>query len=129
MKHASTLTLALLATLALPVLAQTNTPNIDQRQQNQQQRIEQGVQSGALTPRETTHLEKGQAHVERMEDRAKADGTVTARERARLEHAENVQSRQIAHEKHDRQHDFNHDGVKDRPRHPDHPRHPRHPRH
>lgn len=123
MKHVSTLILTLLATLALPVLAQTSTPNIDQRQQNQQQRIEQGVQSGALTAREAERLEKGQAHVERLENRAKADGSVTPRERARLEHAENVQSRHIYHEKHDRQHDFNHDGVKDHPRHPRHPHH------
>jgi hypothetical protein len=40
---------------------------------------------------------------------------VTRQERRHLEHAQNVQSRHIAAEKHDRQHDYNHDGRKDRP--------------
>lgn len=102
--------------LALPLaaLAQTATPNIDQRQARQQARIEQGVQSGSLTPREAARLERGQAHVARMEGRAKADGVVTARERAHLQQAENRQSREIRQQKHDRQHDLNHDGRVDR---------------
>lgn len=91
------------------------TPGVDQRQINQEQRIQQGVQSGQLTPREAARLERGQERVQRMEDRAKADGTVTAQERKRLQHAENVQSRQIQRERHDRQRDLNHDGRKDRP--------------
>lgn len=127
MKHTSTLAIAVLAVFALPVMAQTNTSNIDQRQINQQQRIDQGVQSGALTTHEAARLEKGQTHVGNMETRAKADGAVTGKERAHLEHAENVQSRHIAHEKHNRQHDFNHDGKKDHHRHPHHPAHPHHP--
>lgn len=97
--------------------AQTATPGIDQRQVNQEARIQQGVNSGALTQREAARLERGQQHVENMETRAKADGVVTKQERARLQHAEDVQSRRIYQEKHDRQHDFNHDGMKDRPQH------------
>jgi uncharacterized membrane protein YebE (DUF533 family) len=115
MKRTSTLLVAVLAAFALPVLAQTNTPNIDQRQANQQQRIDQGVKSGELTGREAARLEKGQERVQKMEDKAKADGKVTKKERARIQHAENVQSRHIAKEKHDRQRDMNHDGKKDRP--------------
>lgn len=115
MKSASTLLVAVLATFALPALAQTNTPNIDQRQANQQQRIDQGVKSGQLTGKEAARLEKGQEHVQKVEDKAKADGVVTKKERARIQHAENVQSRHIAREKHDRQRDMNHDGKKDRP--------------
>lgn len=104
------------AALTLPALAQTtSTPRIDQRQANQQQRIEQGMQSGALTEREAARLEKGQEHVQKLEDKAVADGRVTAKERARIEHAQDVQSRRIARQKHDRQHDFNHDGRMDRP--------------
>ena len=91
------------------------TPQVDQRQANQQQRIDQGVKSGELTNREAARLEKGQERVQKMEDKAKADGKVTAKERARIERAQNKQSRRIAHEKHDRQHDRNHDGKKDRP--------------
>jgi uncharacterized membrane protein YebE (DUF533 family) len=115
MKRTSTLLVAVLAAFALPVLAQTNTPNIDQRQANQQQRIDQGVKSGQLTGKEAARLEKGQEHVQKVENKAKADGKVTKKERARIQHAENVQGRHIAKQKHDRQRDVNHDGKKDHP--------------
>jgi len=38
-----------------------------------------------------------------MEDKAKADGVVTAQERKRIQHAQDVQSKRIAREKHDKQ--------------------------
>jgi hypothetical protein len=95
---------ALLAAAALPALAQTNTPVLDQRQANQEARIQQGVASGELTGREAARLERGQQRVENMEAAAKADGVVTKRERVQLQHAQNVQSRRIAAQKHDRQH-------------------------
>lgn len=41
--------------------------------------------------------------VQKMEDRAAADGQVTKKERRRVEHAQNQQSRKIYREKHDRQ--------------------------
>lgn len=102
--------------LALPLfaLAQPATPGVDQRQLNQEQRIERGVASGSLTAREASRLERGQQHVENVENRARADGVVTARERARLHQAQDVQSARIARQKHDRQHDFNHNGRVDR---------------
>lgn len=115
MKRTSILALAVLAAFVLPVMAQTATPKIDQRQANQQQRIDQGAASGQLTGKEAARLEKGQERVQAMEDKAKADGKVTAKERARLKQAENVQSRHIAKEKHDRQRDRDHDGKMDRP--------------
>ena len=115
MKSASTLLVAVLAAFALPVLAQTTTPNIDQRQVNQQQRIDQGVQSGQLTGKEAARLEKGQAQVEKKEAKAKADGKVTPKERENLQQAQNKQSQKIKHAKHDKQHDLNHDGMKDAP--------------
>ncbi|MFZ2629934.1 MAG: hypothetical protein WAX67_13775 [Rugosibacter sp.] len=117
MKHASTFAIAALAALgvlSLPVMAQTNTPHIDQRQINQQHRIDQGTQSGSLTNREANHLEKSQERIQGMEDKAKGDGSVTSQERKRLQQAENVQSRHTYRQKHDRQHDFNHDGMNDR---------------
>ncbi len=73
-----------------------------QRNINQQSRIEQGVQSGALTNKETAKLEHGQARVDRAEARAGADGHLGPREQARIRHKENVQSRQIYREKHNR---------------------------
>lgn len=103
--------------LPLFAFAQPATPRVDQREARQEARIQQGVQSGALTPREAGRLEAGQQRIENMEARAKADGVVTRQERAHLHHAQDVQSRRIAREKHDRQRDDNHDGRKDRPRH------------
>lgn len=103
--------------IILPTLAfaQANTPGIDQRQANQERRIDQGVASGSLTQREANRLERGQQRVDNMENRAKADGVVTRQERARINHAQNVQSDRIYNQKHDRQHDFNHNGRVDRP--------------
>ena len=110
-------TVAFLA-VALPTLAfaQVNTPRVDQRQANQEQRIDQGVASGSLTQREANRLERGQQHVDNMENRAKADGVVTRGERARLHQAQDVQSARIHRQKHDRQHDYNHNGRVDRRR-------------
>ena len=116
MKSTTIAAALLAAAMALPVLAQTtSTPRIDQRQANQQQRIDQGVQSGALTQQEAARLQHGQEHVQNLENKATADGKVTAKERARIEHAQDVQSKRVYRQKHDRQHDLNHDGRMDRP--------------
>lgn len=106
-----------IAVVVLPAFAQP-TPVIDQRQANQEARIQQGVASGQLTAGEAARLEAGQQRVQNMENRAKADGVVTQGERARIQHAQDVQSRRIAKQKHDGQHDFNHNGRVDRPRRP-----------
>lgn len=109
-------TLAVLS-LALPMLAfATDTPRVDQRQMNQERRIDQGIESGRLTEREANRLEHGQQHVDNVENRAKADGVVTRGERARMHQAQEVQSRHIYRQKHDRQHDYNHNGRVDRHR-------------
>ncbi|HEY7038473.1 MAG TPA: hypothetical protein VID28_06475 [Methylomirabilota bacterium] len=87
--------------LTTPVFAQET--RVDRRQDRQEERIDRGVESGALTPRETRRLEHGQQHVENLETRAQADGKITAREKGRLEHAQDVQSKRIYRQKHDRQ--------------------------
>lgn len=105
----STFATLLLGAFTLPALAQTPAQaqaaayNIDQRQANQQRRIDAGVQSGELTQREAAHLQKGQAHVRKMENKAMADGVVTNKEHAKIAHAQDKQSRHIEHQKHDRQ--------------------------
>ena len=95
--------LAILASAALPVAAQTATPRVDQRQANQEARIQQGVQSGELTGKEAAKLEKGQASVQKKEDKAKADGQVTKKERAKLAKEQDKQSKKIHKQKHDKQ--------------------------
>lgn len=95
--------LAICAAAALPAAAQTQTPRVDQRQANQEARIERGVASGQLTGKEAAKLEKGQAKVQKTEDKAKADGTVTRKERAKLAKEQDQQSRKIHKQKHDKQ--------------------------
>jgi hypothetical protein len=83
--------------------ANANTPRIDQRQANQEQRIDQGIASGQLNKRETRRLERQQVAINKAEDKAKVDGTVTKQERRRLTKAQNHASRNIAKQKHDAQ--------------------------
>lgn len=100
---AALLSLAGVAASAQTAAPGTHTPRIDQRQANQEQRIDQGVASGALTAREARRLEHQQATINKAENRAKADGNVSAQERKRLTHAQNHASRSIYRQKHDRQ--------------------------
>jgi hypothetical protein len=81
----------------------SQTPGVDKRQQVQQQRIEKGVESGALTQNEAARLAKRQHKIEADKQKALADGTVTKRERARLHQEQDRASRQIYRQKHDRQ--------------------------
>jgi hypothetical protein len=76
-----------------------------QRNINQQERIEQGAQSGQLTNKEAGNLERGQARVDRKEAKAGADGHVGAGEQRRIQNAENHQSKKIYREKHNRRQD------------------------
>ena len=76
------------------------TPRYDARQQHQRERIVNGMHNGELTARETRRLAAGQVHLNRVERRAKADGVVTGRERAHMQHEANQQSRRIHRQKH-----------------------------
>ena len=81
--------------------AEAEAPVADQRQANQEQRIDRGIASGQLNEREANRLNKQQEHVNQMEDRAKSDGVMTKKERARIGAAQNRASRHIVREKHD----------------------------
>jgi len=87
--------------LAFGVSAQTNTPKIDQREANQQTRIQNGVAAGSLSNREAARMEAGQTKVAGMENAAKADGKVTRAERKAIKRQQNKQSRRIYRQKHD----------------------------
>ena len=78
------------------------TPRVDQRQSNQKYRTRQGVRSGELTRREAKSIRRSTKRVNRYEKRAKSDGTVTRRERVRLNRMENRNSRKIYRKKHNR---------------------------
>lgn len=93
------------------------TPKIDQREINMDKRVAQGIASGQLTSHEAKRLGRADAAVEHTQARAEADGKVTVQERKRISHLQHAQSQHIAHQKHDRQTDMNHNGKRDRQHH------------
>jgi hypothetical protein len=102
------LTIAI-AALILPAAAQTasttNKATINQRKDNQQDRIGNGIQSGQLTPGEAARLEKKESELNQKErDMRKLDnGHLTKTDRAALRQQQNQLSRQIYRHKHDAQ--------------------------
>ncbi len=80
--------------------ASADTPWIDKRERHQANRIYNGIQDGSLSRRESGRLIRGQARIRRAEHRAKSDGVVTKRERVRLHHGLNRQSRRIYRARH-----------------------------
>jgi hypothetical protein len=78
----------------------TDDPNIQKREQNQEKRIQQGVQSGQLTPKEAGNLEARQAKIKQDEERMKADGKLTKAERKKLKREQNRASEKIYEKKH-----------------------------
>jgi hypothetical protein len=100
---------AALAMFAIPVVAQSPaTPDpapkseVGKRQENQQDRIAQGVKSGQLTAGETAHLEKNQARINKevRNDRAANGGKLTPQERQQVNRQQNRVSKQIYRDKH-----------------------------
>jgi hypothetical protein len=76
------------------------TPRVTHRQFNQDSRILEGERSGQLTRGEVAQLERGQMRIERMKERARMDGDVSAAERARITMAQNAQNVKIWELKH-----------------------------
>ena len=77
-------------------------PVVEQRKENQQDRIADGVKSGQLTPGETANLEKKEAAInkETAKDRAANGGKLTPAEKAQVNRQQNQVSRQIYRDKH-----------------------------
>ncbi len=74
------------------VLAQQGTV---QRDVNQQNRIEQGLQSGQLTTKEASKLEGEEARIQREQSRDLKNGNLSTAEKARLTREQNQASRDI----------------------------------
>src|SRR5580693_8207505 len=98
-----------LAFLALPVVAQSAAPStpvtgesIQDRKENQQDRIANGAKSGELTAGETANLEKKEATVKQEErDMRKLDnGKLTTADKKTLTQQQKQMSRQIYQDKH-----------------------------
>jgi hypothetical protein len=94
----------LIATFALTSIAeaQTRTPVVNQRQRNEQRRINQGIRNGELSKNETRHLLADEKDIRKDKRMAKADGHVTTAERRQLRRDENRTSRAIYRDKHNK---------------------------
>lgn len=104
MNYKNALLAGALAVFALPAFSQTSNPApvANQRKENQQDRIANGVQSGQLTAGETHNLEKKEAGLNGEENRMKKrdDGNLTTADKARLNRQQNRLSNQIYKDKH-----------------------------
>jgi hypothetical protein len=98
--------LALLATLSLATaaLSAQTSKEINQRKENQQDRIAQGVKSGQLTAGETSHLEHQEAAINHEEKamRAQDNGHLTKVDRTLITRQQNQESRRIYRDKHNK---------------------------
>ncbi len=90
------------ALLTLSIAAPGFAAEVDRRAEHQQDRIAQGVRSGELTPRETAHLERKEARIDRQikADRAANGGKLTPAERGQINREQTRTSRQIYRAKH-----------------------------
>lgn len=100
MKPVKTVSFVALSLLTAAAWAQTPAQQDQQRDVNQQQRIEQGLQSGQLSTKEAGSLERQEQHVDKMEARDLKNGSISPAEQARLNAAQNRVSSDIAADKH-----------------------------
>lgn len=92
-------TLSLVFAFGIVAAAQTNTPLVNQRQQNQKEKIAKGLYSGKLSARETVKLLDQQRDIRQFERNAKSDGNVTIIERLRLHNKLNKSGQTIKNKK------------------------------
>ncbi len=76
--------------------AQTNLQSIEQRQANQEQQIQQGVQSGRITPQQARKLERREAKIRKLEGKYQANGKISNRESRKLDRKLNRVDRSIS---------------------------------
>jgi len=80
----------------------TDPATIQQRKENQQDRIANGIQDGQLTAGETKNLETKEAGLNKEESTMRADdnGKLTSADRAKLQNQQNHLSNQVYTDKH-----------------------------
>ena len=89
---------------AAAIAAAPAQAGINQRQAHQQQRIARGVAAGQMTAHETYRLERQGGRIAAYEARSRADGGgLSLRERARIAHMQDRESRPIYRQRHDAQ--------------------------
>ncbi len=100
-------TFASLGSVIAPALAQNGEHRevgVDRVQENQQDRIGQGVTSGSLTAGEAARLERNQASIDRQTNRLASDGHFTRHDAGLIDRRQDHQSRSIYRLKHNRRH-------------------------
>jgi len=88
--------------LALPPAACCG--EIERHEENQEERIERGRESGSLTDKEADRLERREEAIDEERWKAKHDGGMTQSERERIRGEQEKLSEDIYHQKHDDQH-------------------------
>ncbi|MEO7430933.1 MAG: hypothetical protein ABIR62_02690 [Dokdonella sp.] len=85
-----------------PVPGHPRVNEVNQRLDNQQQRIDNGVSNGTIGPRQAARDERHVANIAQRTSRAEArhGGHLTAGETRRLNRAENRNSKRIYRQKH-----------------------------
>ena len=79
-------------------------PSIADRQENQRDRIREGVDEGDLTRREAARLrERSRDIAEERRDARADDGRIDSRERRHIQHDQDRLGKQIRRERHDEQ--------------------------
>jgi hypothetical protein len=75
--------------------------HVNQREQNQQNRIANGINNGKLTSGQAAHLETRESQIQSREaaDEAAHNGHLTPQEKAHFQHAQNKVSKQIHNDK------------------------------
>jgi len=92
----------MILTAALLVAPAAFAARVDRRQENQQDRIAQGINSGALAAGEAAKLEKQEAKFqhEKRDMREDNGGKLTPKEKVKLNNQQNRLSREIYRKKH-----------------------------
>jgi len=72
-----------------------NTLGTLHRDVHQQQRIENGLQNGTITTRESAELERNQARINELQSKAMRNGSLSPTERSELDRLQDKQSRAI----------------------------------
>ncbi len=95
---------SLLAGTLLAAGAYSQEGKIQERREDQQKRISQGIATGEVTPHEAEKLEKKEAKIDKKARHyRKSGGKLTRKERQHIQHDQNQASKEIYQEKHDNQ--------------------------
>lgn len=98
---------AIILAISIPVFAgekhkEHHKNSIDKRLVNEEKRIEQGIKTGQLTVDEAARLKAEQAGIAGLEAIARANGKVEKAERKEIKTLQNMFSKEIYNEKHDK---------------------------